>query len=84
MYGSSFCIRTREAALFEQHADRRAGEPFAERADDATGDENVFGHGRAYLPGNDDPVRDAECALREPILHSNVAASAEASPWRIS
>ena len=33
-----------QAALFEQHADRRAGEPLAQRADDAAGDENVFGH----------------------------------------
>ena len=33
-----------EAALFEQHADRRAGQPFAERTDDAAGNEDVFGH----------------------------------------
>ena len=33
-----------EAALFEQHADRRARQPLAEGTDDATGDENMFGH----------------------------------------
>ena len=33
-----------QAALFEQHADRGAGQALAERADDAAGDENVLGH----------------------------------------
>ena len=44
MYGSSFCIRTRRPRRFEQHADRGAGESLAQRADDAAGDEDVFGH----------------------------------------
>ena len=50
----------REAALFEQHADRRAGEPLAERADDAAGDENVFGHECVPSWLMIDPYGDAE------------------------
>jgi hypothetical protein len=37
----------REAASFEQHADRGAGEPFAQGADNAAGDENMLGHSSA-------------------------------------
>ena len=33
-----------QAAALEQHADRRAGEALAQGADDAAGDEDVFGH----------------------------------------
>ncbi len=33
-----------QAALFEQHADGSAGQAFAQRADDAAGDEDMFGH----------------------------------------
>jgi hypothetical protein len=33
-----------QAALFEEHADRGAGQTFAQRADDAAGDEDMFGH----------------------------------------
>ena len=33
-----------QAAVFEQHADRGAGQALAERADHAAGDEDVFGH----------------------------------------
>ena len=35
-----------QAATFEQHADRGAGQPLAERADHAAGHENVLGHAR--------------------------------------
>ncbi len=37
-----------QAAAFQQHADTGAGQPFAERTDDAAGDENVFGHGMIH------------------------------------
>ena len=33
-----------QAAVLEQHADRGAGQPLAQRADDAAGDEDVLGH----------------------------------------
>src|SRR5262245_33109504 len=33
-----------EAALLEQHADRRASQPLAERTNHTAGDKNVFGH----------------------------------------
>src|SRR5262249_19432204 len=33
-----------QAALFEEHADRGTGQAFAQRADDAAGDEDMFGH----------------------------------------
>ena len=33
-----------QAAPFEQHADRGAGQPFAQGADHAAGHEDVFGH----------------------------------------
>jgi hypothetical protein len=39
-----------QAATLEQHADRGAGEPFAQRADDAAGNENVLGHTLRGLP----------------------------------
>ena len=32
-----------QAAMLQQHADGGAGQPFAERADHAAGDENMFG-----------------------------------------
>ena len=78
MYGSSFCIRTREAALFEQHADRRASQPFAEGADDTAGDKNVFGH-KQHLPGNDYPCDGARWALHN-VYYSVTAQDAEMHP----
>ena len=33
-----------QAAVLQQHADRGAGQPLAQRADDAAGDEDVLGH----------------------------------------
>src|SRR5271163_1704899 len=38
-----------QAAMLEQHADRGAREPFAERADDAAGDEDVLGQAEVPL-----------------------------------
>ena len=39
-----------QAALFQQHADRGAGQPLAQRADHAAGHEDVFGHATPILP----------------------------------
>ena len=37
-----------QPALFEQHADRSAGQSLAERTNDAAGHEDMFGHGRVF------------------------------------
>ena len=39
-----------QSAMLQQHADRRAGQSLAERADDAAGDKDVFGHGDRIIP----------------------------------
>ena len=39
-----------QAAAFEQHADRGAGQPLAERTDHAAGHENMLGHPRIHSP----------------------------------
>ncbi len=41
--GVEFLQADAQAAVFEEHADRGAGEPLAEGADDAAGDEDVLG-----------------------------------------
>ena len=84
MYGSSFCIRTREAALFEQHADRRAGESLAERADDAAGDENVFGHVSCTFLVMNDPCEIADPRATAITSFYRERRVAEASPRRFS
>ena len=38
-----------EPALFQQHADRGAGQSFAQRADHAAGNENMLAHGTSIL-----------------------------------
>ena len=39
----------RQSALFQQHADRGAGQSLAQRADHAAGDENMLGHNNSIL-----------------------------------
>src|SRR5262249_32965576 len=42
--GVDFLHADAQAAPFEEHPDRRRGEPFAEGTEDAAGDEDMFGH----------------------------------------
>ena len=38
----------RQSALLQQHADRGAGEPLAQRTDHAAGHENMLAHGMSF------------------------------------
>ena len=70
-----------QAAMLEQHADRGAGQPLAERTDHAAGDEDVFalswrGHARpltSHLPGSCRSLHDVHRSLYPSTLASSAS-----------